>query len=332
LVDKVGYFDEFLNELSELSGKDKKLTPDFVSMQKYTGVAATEKDKPFTKDRIAVIYAAGEIVSGKGGDGEIGGAELSETIRKARLDTKVKAIVLRVNSPGGDAMASDVIWREVLLARKAKPFVVSMGDVAASGGYYISCAADTIVAQPNTITGSIGVFGLMFNLEKMFENKLGVTFDSYKTSDYADLGTMTRPMTDAERRIIETWIDQVYKTFTSRIADGRNMPLEMVDSLGQGRVWSGRDAQQAGLVDVLGGLDTAIEIAAGMAGITNYRLRELPEQKDPFVEILEDISGEAQSRWLSYTMGENYQLMNELQRLSRIDGIQARQVFSVKLR
>jgi protease-4 len=205
--------------------------------------------KEFTSDKIAVIYAIGEIEGGQGDDETIGSDKISETIREARLDKNIKAIVLRVNSPGGSALASDVIWREVVLAKKVKPVVVSMGNVAASGGYYISCAANAIVAEPTTITGSIGVFGLMFNAQNMFKNKLGLTFDTYKTSNYTDLGTVTRPLTNGEKNILQVQVDQVYNTFTSRVAQGRKMSQADVDSIGQGRVWSGIDAKRIGLVD-----------------------------------------------------------------------------------
>ncbi|HEX5001377.1 MAG TPA: signal peptide peptidase SppA [Bacteroidia bacterium] len=331
LVDKVGYFDEFLSEVQERNGNKTDELPEFISMNKYDKVVEKNSNKTFTRDRIAVIYASGDIVGGEGKDDEIGGADMAKTIRKARLDDHIKAVVLRVNSPGGDALASDVVWREVSLCRKAKPFIVSMGNVAASGGYYISCAADTIVAEPNTITGSIGVFGLMFNLQKMFSNKLGITFDGYKTSPFADIGTMSRPMTEKERMIITGWVEKVYSTFVKRVADGRHLPEATVDSLAQGRVWSGTDAKNAGLVDVLGGLDTAIEIAAHKAGITNYRIKELPEQKDPFVSLLEDISGEAQTRWVQYTIGDKFEMVQSAEKLSRTQGVQARELFNLRI-
>jgi protease-4 len=237
-------------------------------------------------------------------------------------------VVLRVNSPGGDALASDVVWREVSLCREKKPFVVSMGDVAASGGYYISCAADTIVAQPSTITGSIGVFGIMFNLQKMFSEKLGVTFDGYKTSPFADLGSMTRPLTEQEKQIIGQWVDNVYVTFTGKVAAGRSMDIAQVDSIAQGRVWSGIDAKNAGLVDVLGGLSTAV---AKMAKLDNYRIKEMPELKDPFVKLLEDVSGEAEARWMHTMMGDHYETYKLVHKIKEYHGIQARSFYSLTL-
>jgi protease-4 len=233
LVDKLAYYDEFMDDLSVKAGKKKGEAPEFITMNKYKNASIATST---AKDKIAVIYANGEISGGEGDDEKIGSETLAKTIADARKDDKIKAIVLRVNSPGGDALASDVIWREVVLAKKVKPVVVSMGDLAASGGYYISCAANKIVAEPTTLTGSIGVFGLMFNAQNMFKNKLGITFDTYKTNNYGDIGTMNRPMTESERVIIQRSVDQVYNTFTSRVAEGRNMKQADVDSIAQGRV------------------------------------------------------------------------------------------------
>ncbi len=190
-----------------------------------------KSEKAFSKDKIAVIYAVGDIVSGKGSEDQIGSDKMAEVIRKARLDSRIKAIVLRVNSPGGSAIASDVIWSEVILAKKAKPVVVSMGDYAASGGYYISCAADSIVAQPNTLTGSIGVFGLLINAQKMFNNKLGITFDTVKTARYADIGTIARKLTAEERDIIQSQVEKVYETFITHVAEGRNVAKSLWTAL-----------------------------------------------------------------------------------------------------
>ncbi|HNP48720.1 MAG TPA: signal peptide peptidase SppA, partial [Bacteroidia bacterium] len=198
LVDKISYYDQVLSDFRKVTGQNEKDNVRFIAIRKYDK-AFVKAEKEWSNQKIAVIYAAGDIVSGKGQEDEIGSDKLAASIRKARLDSSIKAIVLRVNSPGGSALASDVIWRETVLARQAKPLIVSMGDYAASGGYYISCAADTIVAQPNTITGSIGVFGLMFNAQKLFNNKLGITFDTVKTARYADIGSSTRPLRADER-------------------------------------------------------------------------------------------------------------------------------------
>jgi protease IV len=329
LVDKLAYFDEFLedvnNKLGQANGEELKL----ISINKYSKSNPTSK-KEFTSDKIAVIYAIGEIEGGKGDDETIGSDKISETIREARLDKNIKAIVLRVNSPGGSALASDVIWREVVLAKRVKPVVVSMGNVAASGGYYISCAANAIVAEPTTITGSIGVFGLMFNAQNMFKNKLGLTFDTYKTSNYTDLGTITRPLTSGEKNILQVQVDEVYNTFTSRVAQGRKMSQADVDSIGQGRVWSGIDAKRIGLVDELGGLDRAIAIAKKMAKLDNYRIKELPVQKEALEELITDLSGEAQAKYLQVKLGPAFSYWEKANELMKIQGIQARSFYQAE--
>jgi len=330
-IDKIGFKDEFLALLQEKTSAKKSDDIKFVSLNKYSKAEVDANKKEFTRDKIAVIYASGTIVSGKGEANEIGSESLSQTIRKAREDDKVKAVVLRVNSPGGDALASEVIWREMELCKKVKPVVVSMGDVAASGGYYISCGADTIVAQPNTVTGSIGVFGLFFNLQKMFDSKLGVTFDTYRTGQYSDIGSGIRSLTDAERQIFQNAVERVYGTFTKRVSDGRKMPVADVDSLGQGRVWSGTDALASGLVDVMGGLDDAVKIAANMAGVSNYRLSELPEEKDPVKQIMEEISGDVETRWVKYQMGDQFFFYKSAKSVLKMQGIQTRLMYDLSI-
>ena len=329
MTDKVGFKDEFLTVLMERTGKTKSKDLKMVSMSKYTKAPEQGPEKEFTRDKIAVIYATGDIVGGKGSSDQIGSESLSETIRKAREDEKVKAVVLRVNSPGGDALASDVIWREVLLTKKEKPVIVSMGDVAASGGYYISCGADAIIAQPNTITGSIGVFGLMFNIGEMMKNKIGVTFDGYKTGTFADLGNMTRPLNEAERAIMQNSVERVYSTFTGKVSEGRKIPVAMVDSVGQGRVWSGVDAMNLGLVDTLGGLEDAIVMAAKKAKLDNYRISELPEKKDPFEQFIKEMSDGAETKWLKYRLGDYYGVVNDFKYISKYRGIQARMMHMI---
>ena len=329
MTDKVGFKDEFLAVLMERTGKTKSKDLKMVSMSKYTKAPEQGPEKEFTRDKIAVIYATGDIVGGKGSSDQIGSESLSETIRKAREDEKVKAVVLRVNSPGGDALASDVIWREVVLTKKEKPVIVSMGDVAASGGYYISCGADAIIAQPNTITGSIGVFGLMLNIGEMMKNKIGVTFDGYKTGTFADLGNMTRPLNEAERAIMQNSVERVYSTFIGKVSEGRKMPVAMVDSVGQGRVWSGVDAMNLGLVDTLGGLEDAIVMAAKKAKLDNYRISELPEKKDPFEQFIKEMSDGAETKWLKYRLGDYYGVVNDLKYISKYQGIQARMMHMI---
>jgi protease-4 len=324
LVDKLVYKDEVIEELKTLTGKTKKDDqPQLITLSKYSKSPDIEK-KSLKDDQIAIIYASGEIESGEGASDKIGSETVSKAIREARLNDKIKAIVLRVNSPGGSALASEVIWREAELANKVKPVVVSMGDVAASGGYYISAASRKIFASPNTITGSIGVFGLIFNAQKMFNNKLGITFDTVKTNRLSDFGSMTRPLTAEEKQIFQQGVEKVYDTFTKRVANGRKMEQANVDSIGQGRVWSGVEAKKIGLIDEFGGLNDAIAAAAKMANVTKFRTVELPKQKDPFKEILSELGNEAETKYLNYKLGDEAKYFNKAQELLRMQGIQAR--------
>ena len=329
MVDQLAYADEVQAELKKLSGIQEKDKLKLLALKKYNHASGSAKS--LSAKKIAVIYAVGVIGGGDGDDESIGSDRISEAIRKARLDSSIKAIVLRVNSPGGSALASDVIWREMALAKKAKPVVVSMGDVAASGGYYISCAADSIVAQPNTITGSIGVFGLLFNAQKMFNNKLGITFDTVRTGKFANMGSITRPLSASEKEIIQQQVERIYDTFLSHVADGRKMNKASVDSIGQGRVWSGTDAKRLGLVDALGGINTAIEIASRMAKLETYRTVALPEQKDFLQKILEDFSTETSSSITKKELGEGYKYYNQIQSLLKMNGIQARLPFEIEV-
>lgn len=324
LVDKLVYKDEVLEELKSLTGKSKKDdSPQLITLGKYSKGPSLEK-KSLKDPQIAIIYASGEIESGEGASDKIGSETVSKAIREARLNDKIKAIVLRVNSPGGSALASEVIWREAELANKVKPVVVSMGDVAASGGYYISAASRKIFASPNTITGSIGVFGLIFNAQKMLNNKLGITIDTVKTNRLSDFGSMSRPLTAEEKQIFQQGVEKVYDTFTKRVANGRKMEQANVDSIGQGRVWSGVEAKNIGLIDEFGGLNDAIAAAAKMANLSKYRTVELPKQKDPFKEILSELGNEAETKYLNYKLGDEAKYFNKAQELLKMQGIQAR--------
>lgn len=247
--------------------------------------------KNLEKKNIAVVYATGEIRSGKGNMEMIGSETTAKLIKEARENDSIKALVLRVNSPGGSALASDVIWREIMLTKKKKPVVVSMGDVAASGGYYISCAADRIFAQPNTITGSIGVFGMIPNMQGFFNNKLGITFDGVKTNKHADVMSINKPLSEEEYKLIQEGVDDVYDDFITKVSEGRGISKAMVDSIGQGRVWTGLDARDIKLVDEIGGLDDAIAYAAQLANIETPVVMELPKEKeDPFEAIMEALA------------------------------------------
>jgi protease IV len=321
LADEIAFYDEVERNLKKSCGIEEKSKLKPVALAKYSKGAGEQE---YSKNKIAVIYAVGGISGGTGDEENIGSETISKAIRKARLDSTIKSIVLRVNSPGGSALASDVIWREVTLAKKAKPFVVSMGDVAASGGYYISCAADTIVAQPNTITGSIGVIGIVLNTQKFFSNKLGITFDTVKTGRFSDFGSQNRPLTAEERKIGEGEVERIYSGFVAHVAEGRNMNAPDVDSIGQGRVWSGVDAIKIGLVDKLGGLNDAVEIAARMAKLDKYRTISLPEQKNFLERILENISADAKAKNIREALGDAYPYYMQLKKILTMRGIQAR--------
>ena len=282
------------------------------------------------KDRIAVVYADGEIVMGKGEKDQIGSEKFSEMIRKLREDERVKAVVLRINSPGGSAQASDVIWRELELLKAQKPLIVSMAEVAASGGYYIAAPADTIVAHPYTLTGSIGVFGLLPNMQKLLNDKLGINYDYVKTGEFSDFGRIDRALTPAEYRVIQHLVENIYDKFLTRVSKGRNMPKNMVDSIGQGRVWTGEQGKEINLVDVLGGMDKAVAIAKWKAKLKDYRIVEYPQPKSQYEEILTMFSGDEQTKAaLKAEFGEFYTLHKTLQSLSKISGIQARVPFLI---
>ena len=323
MVDALKYKDEVLADLKLRTGikADKDLNT--ISIKKYKNVASSTSTESGT-NRIAMVYASGDINSGEGDDHNIGSERISKAIREAREDDRIKAIVLRVNSPGGSALASDVIWREVVLAKKAKPVVVSMGDVAASGGYYISCAANKIFAQPNTITGSIGVFGIIPNAQKFFNNKLGITFDGVKTGEYADMGGISRPLSESEKVIIQNGVNRTYDTFISRVADGRKKTKAQIDSIGQGRVWTGEEALRNGLVDQLGGINDAVIEAASLAKISNYRIVDFPSQKSILDSFLSGLSGTIKNYFVEKELGDNYKIYEKLKKITTLTGIQAR--------
>ena len=303
LVDALKYKDEVLDELKGKTGIAKAKNLKTVTITEY---AKTVKNMGTSSDRIAVIYANGEINGGEGDENSIGSEGISKALRKARLDDKVKAVVLRVNSPGGSSLASDVIWREVLLTKKAKPVIVSMGDYAASGGYYIACAADAIYAEPTTITGSIGVFAIIPNMQGFLNNKLGVTFDGVKTGQFADLGDISRPLTDAEKMILQREVNRTYQDFIKRVADGRHVSAAYVDSIGQGRVWTGEQAIKLKLVDKLGHLEDAIAAAAKKAKLKEYKIVNYPEIKEGFFGLLNDSEDKIKTYMIKQELGVSY--------------------------
>lgn len=329
LVDGLKYKDEIIAELKSRTGISAKSELNTVDIVDYTSAV---KDEEVSTNRIAMVYASGEISDGEGGDNDIGSETLSKALRKVRLDDKVKAVVLRVNSPGGSSLASDVIWREVMLTRKVKPVVVSMGDMAASGGYYIACAADSIFAQPNTVTGSIGIFAILPNMQQLFTDKLGVTFDNVKTGKYADMGSVDRPLTPAERTILQAQVNRGYYDFTKAVADGRHKTRAYIDSIGQGRVWTGSQAIKIGLVDRLGNIDDAVKSAAGMAKLKNYRVVNYPDQKSVLKSLSSSLGAKVRENMVKDELGDHYSIYNQIKGLTKIMRVpQARMLYNIQI-
>lgn len=319
LVTKVAYEDEMTGLLKrELGlGEDDELT-----LMKYSKYMKTTSSG-YSSNKVAVIVAKGDIVMGSA-EGVIGSEQFAKEIRKARENDAIKAIVLRVNSPGGSLTASDIIWREIMLTKGVKPIIASMSDVAASGGYFISMPCDTIVAQPNTITGSIGIFGMMFNLGSFMENKLGITNESVNTGEYSDIMTVARPLSAYEKAIIQEQVEDGYRTFTTKAAQGRNMEVEELLQHAGGRVWTGVQAYERGLVDVLGSYETAIAIAAEKADIAeDYAVRYYPEQKTFLEQILNELS-EVEARVFAREAQVLTPYIDKIKALERMKGIQAR--------
>jgi len=319
LVDGLKYKDEVLADLKQRTGTDKKGDLKSVELGEYTK-SETKKDdsKKASKNRIAIVYASGEINGGDGGDNSIGSERVSKALREARQNDKVKAVVFRVNSPGGSSLASDVIWREVMLTKKVKPIIVSMGDYAASGGYYISCAADSIFAEPNTLTGSIGIFAILPNMQKLFNDKLGVTFDGVKTGKYADLGNISRPLSPEEKAILQSQVDHGYDDFTKAVATGRHKTQAYINSIGQGRVWTGEQAIKNGLVDRLGNISDAIKSAAKEAKIKNYKLVAYPEQKSIFNRFGAGLSAEMKMHFVKSELGDNFKYYEQIKDVTQM--------------
>ncbi len=329
LIDGFKYKDEVIDILKELTGTSQEDDLNAVSLRKYSQVyVSSGKKKGLEKNKIAVIYADGTIVDSSSEDGGIKADKLSKTIREARRDSSIKAIVLRVNSPGGSGLGSEIIWREVKLARETKPVVVSMGDLAASGGYYISCAADTIVAHNTTLTGSIGVFGLVPNTKGLLK-KIGITTDRVKTHTYSDMPSLDRPFTADEKQLMQAYVDRFYDKFLQRCADGRNTTKDIIGKVGEGRVWSGENALGIKLVDKIGGIDDAVAIAARMANIETYRIEELPEMLSSFEQILRDLTGEAAAKIGMMMIGEDYKLLKTINGLKTAYPVQARVPYEI---
>ena len=322
MVDGLKYEDEVEDILREKLELDADEDITFVTLGEY--IAAKPYTPSYSDNKIEVIYAEGQIVQGASEQGTLGSSTLADQLAEARLDEEVKAVVLRVNSPGGSALASEVIWREMELLRQQKPVIVSMGDYAASGGYYISAPADAIIANATTLTGSIGVFGLMFNAEKALNNKLGVTVDVAKTNPSADMGMPFRAVSSTERSKIMRSIEQVYSTFVNHVADGRNMTFDSVDAIGQGRVWTGNDGNRIGLVDEIGGLKYAIAVAADKAEcLDDYMVRESMGEPTGLAALLSSLEAHISDRKMRKEMGAMYDEYRSLRALMENEGVQA---------
>jgi protease-4 len=330
LVDGLKYFDEILSELKILTSTDQKKDLKAITLKKYTKVPKKRGEKKgLAKDKIAVIYAGGTIVTGDGTDDNMGADKLAKTIREARRDSSIKAIVLRVNSGGGGALASEIIWREVKLASEAKPLIASLGDVAASGGYYIVAPARKIIASPNTITGSIGVIGILPNVKDFMNDKLGITTDVVNTNAHSDLGSIFRPLDPGEMAMIQKEVLSVYNIFISRVSEGRNLSIEQVDKIGRGHVYTALDAKEIGLIDDFGGLNTAIEIAATEAKLVDYRTVDYPKLEDPFDALIKQLTEDVKIKIIQNDLGLEYKYYKQLQTVKSIQGIQAIMPFEI---
>ncbi len=332
LVTNIGHQDEVESLIRKQLDIDAKKKINYVSLSKYKG-SDKDNESGSGSNRIAVIFASGDINSGKGDANSIGSETIVEELRKARLDDKIKAIVLRVNSGGGSALASDVMYREVELAKKAKPVIGSMSDYAASGGYYMLMGCNKIVAQPNTITGSIGVFSLLFNTEKFFKDKLGITYDRVKTNTNADYPAVTHEMTPFQKQALQRRTEQIYADFTGKAAAGRKLPVDSLRAIAGGRVWTGTQGKAIGLVDQLGGLDDAIKLAAQTAKLKegDYKLKYQPRKKEFFEQLMSSFNGDEESR-VRAQLGELAPYVTYLKKLKTMEGVQARLPFEMDIR
>ena len=320
-IDGLMYRDEIIDKLHQhlnLSSNKK------LNLIKNTQYAKVRPELYNGEDKIGIVYASGQIIDGEGDETTIGGESLSKAIRAARNDKKVKAIVMRVNSPGGSALASEVIRREVELAAKEKPFIVSMGNYAASGGYWISSSSDYIFADPNTLTGSIGVFGTIPNLKGFMNDKLGLTFDEVKTNENSDFGSLTKPLSPYQLKMMQKHVTETYDDFITLVSNTRNLRKTFVDSIAQGRVWSGSDAIELGLIDELGGIEKAIAYAAEKAGLESYSIKEFPKQEDMFESLLKTDQQEYYTKTiLKNKIGDKVKYIESLERLNQTKGVQA---------
>lgn len=329
-VDGLVYYDEVLAELKTMSKSEEDPEDFIVSLSDYASVKIKTKANN-SKDKIAVIFAEGEIIDGGKSEGSLAGDWMAEIIREVREDEDIKAVVLRVNSPGGSGLASDIMWREITLTKEKKPVVVSMGNLAASGGYYIACPANYIFALPSTLTGSIGVFGMLPNVEKLMTEKLGITVDGVGTNAQSDFGQITRKTTTSEANLIQNQVEEFYDTFIQKVADGRGLTKAEVDSIGQGRVWSGLNAIEIGLVDEIGGLNDAVAKAASLANLSEYRLIEYPQKEDAFETFIKDYNKNVTEKVIKETLNKNYKFWQIIKNTQNMSGIQARMEYELEI-
>ncbi|MCK6617704.1 MAG: signal peptide peptidase SppA [Cyclobacteriaceae bacterium] len=329
LVDSLLYYDEVLNDLRKRLNLKETEKINTIGYKRYSKSYTSGKS---SANEIAVIVADGTIFPGKADQGIIGSETFAETIRKARENKRVKAIVMRINSPGGSFQASDVMWREVTLAAKQKPVIASMSDYAASGGYYLAMGCDTIVAQPHTITGSIGVFSVLFDASGFLGNKLGITFDEVNTGEYGEMVTLSRPLTPSERNVWQQRTEEIYETFTGKAAQGRNISQDEIKRVASGRVWTGQQAKDRQLVDVIGGYEQALAIAADAAGVANdYKVRYYPARKSIIEQFLGSLEDNAKMQQLKEEMGAYYAVFKQWQQLKTHQGVQARMPFELQI-
>lgn len=330
MIDGLIYYDEMLSLMKKKLNVKEEDDIEGIGIDAYKNVTIKEK-KEYSRDKIAVIYAMGMVIDGNAGEGYIGSERIAKAIRQARRDKTVKAIVFRVNSGGGSVTASDVIYREAKLAAQEKPFVASMGNVAASGGYYIVSPADTIIASQSTITGSIGVIFSIPNMKELMNDKLGITTDVVKTNKHADMYTVFDPLDPEERVFIQKSVDDTYENFVSLVSENRGIPYEKVDAMAGGRVWSGTDAMELGLIDLFGGLDRSIEVAAEMAGLENYRVQSLPVLEDPIAQLIKELTGGATVRTIQRELGDQYMHYKRIQEIREMRGLQSIIPFELEL-
>jgi protease-4 len=332
LVDVVAYEDVYHDAIRKLLNINNDEDYNKVSILEYTKKSATSAELESSKDKIAVIYAQGEIMSGEGNVTTIGEISMRRSLIEARKDKNVKAIVLRIDSPGGNALTSDLIWREIEVTKKVKPVVVSMGNYAASGGYYIACNANKIFAENNTITGSIGVFGVLPNFNQL-ATKIGVHTEQVKTNENAAEYSPFLPMDEKFKAITLEGVEHIYKTFVTHVAEGRKMTFAQVDSIAQGRVWSGSQALKIGLVDKIGGLDDAIKEAASLSKTTAYSTQNFPEYEEDMNDLLGKLPfAKSKESFIKEELGEEtYRLMEQIKKVQTKKGVQAIMPFEINI-